>query len=156
MIVLLPYYQGTYRMRTPRPAAVGKERRACRQQRYNGPAMGGGRTQKKKSKAARRGAAASSNAAKALMPEPQPEPEPSSRQRGPGALPMPRTMTLTRDDDGNAPGLRVVTYNILAQAYFENNPRQQATCPPGKRGQKARHAALVPIFNILSSIFLGF
>ena len=107
----------------------------------------GGRTQKKKSKAARRGAAASSNLAKAQEPEPQPEPEPGI---GPGALPLPRSMILTRDDDGNDPGLRVVTYNILAQAYFENNPRQQATCPAGKRGQKARHAALM---NELDLIF---
>jgi hypothetical protein len=39
--------------------------------------------------------------------------------------------------------LRVLTYNILAQTYFENNPRQQATMPTRYRPQPARHAMLM-------------
>ena len=106
--------------------------------------MGGGRTAKKKSKAARRTSAAASRVAKAQQLELQPEPEPEATD-GLAALPLPRTMVACRGSATAAgePPLRVVTYNILAQTYFASNPRQQATCPPGSRGQKARHATLM-------------
>jgi mRNA deadenylase 3'-5' endonuclease subunit Ccr4 len=39
--------------------------------------------------------------------------------------------------------LRVITYNVLAQTYFQQNARQQATCPPALRKQPARHRLLM-------------
>lgn len=110
--------------------------------------MGGGRTAKKQSKAARRTAAAASRVAKAEQAQAelavQPEPHPGgSEMTGFGALPLPRSMVACDKSYRGKPDLRVVTYNILAQTYFQSNPRQQATCPPGKRGQKARHTLLM-------------
>lgn len=106
--------------------------------------MGGGRTAKKRTKAARRMSAAASRVAKAeqLSLQLQPEPEPGD-SGGFDALPLPRVMVTCDSAYSGTPELRVVTYNILAQTYFQGNPRQQATCPPGKRGQKARHALLM-------------
>ena len=103
--------------------------------------MGGARTAKKRTKAARRTSAAASRVAKAEQLSLQPEPEDSC---GFNALPLPRSI-VTCDSVvcSGVPDLRVVTYNILAQTYFKGNPRQQATCPPGKRGQKARHSLLM-------------
>ena len=60
-------------------------------------------------------------------------------------LPLPRSMVTCGSNAtvSGTPALRVVTYNILAQTYFAKNPRQQASCPPHQRGQKARHAILM-------------
>eukprot|EP01043_Picozoa_sp_COSAG02_P092056 COSAG02_NODE_28705_length_584_cov_0.853608_1_plen_94_part_10 len=94
--------------------------------------MGGGRTAKKKSKAARRTAAAASRVAKAeqahaaLAVQAEPDlggPKPTDF----GALPLPRSMAACDKSYRGKPDLRVVTYNILAQTYFQSNPRQQAT-----------------------------
>ena len=115
--------------------------------------MGGTRKQKKKKKKARRPAAAAADqkpqprsdwgdAAGPLSrqlvfaphhelpepepgPEPEPEPEPEPAGRGP------------------AGELRVVSYNILAQGYFDQNERQQAPCPQHCRSQGARHSSLM-------------
>jgi mRNA deadenylase 3'-5' endonuclease subunit Ccr4 len=105
--------------------------------------MGGGRTAKKRSKAARRTSAAASRVAKAEQAELALQPEPEPAAAGFGALPLPRAMVTCDSSYRGTPELRVVTYNILAQTYFQSNPRQQATCPPGNRGQKARHTMLM-------------
>jgi|EP01044_Picomonas_judraskeda_P012385 hypothetical protein len=110
----------------------------------------GGRTAKKKTKAARRTSTAASRVAKAETLSLQLEPEPEA-PGGFGALPLPRSMAACDRGSayGGGPGLRVVTYNILAQTYFQGNARQQATCPPAKRGQKARHALLMAELDTL-------
>ena len=119
-------------------------------------AMGGTRKQKKKKKARRPAAAAADqkpqprsdwgDAAGPLsrqrvfaphheLPEPEPEPEP---EPAPAPAPAPE-----QAGQGPAGELRVVSYNILAQSYFDQNERQQAPCPQHCRSQGARHSSLM-------------
>jgi hypothetical protein len=69
--------------------------------------------------------------------EPGPEPEPELCP-GPGSQPL------------KVP-LLVVSYNILCQAYFEQNKRQQGTCPAGSRSQEARHDTLMSEIDALTA-----
>eukprot|EP01048_Picozoa_sp_COSAG05_P015149 COSAG05_NODE_1793_length_4082_cov_2.602310_3_plen_105_part_00 len=98
-----------------------------------------------------------------LGPEPEPEPEPglgpgleTETEPAPEPAPVPHAETEPAAGCGVAAtrglgtGLVVVTYNILAQSYFDHNQRQRGACPAQYRSQAARHAMLVRVLRILS------
>jgi hypothetical protein len=74
-------------------------------------------------------------------------------QRGAGTAPEPEPEPGAGDGAGHERGipLVVVSYNILCQPYFEQNPRQRGACPGQCRSQGARHHALMAEIETLTA-----